>query len=294
MTNIIALSPTHWKDYELLDCGNFEKLERFGAFILRRPEPQAVWSPVYSQKEWETMTHAKFVQSGSHKGSWQTVKYFKDPWQIEYRHKSRKLIFKLSLTTFKHIGIFPEQAENWDYIMDTIDAMPGKAPNILNLFAYTGGASLAAKAARANVVHVDSIRQVVSWARDNMERSGLTDIRWTVEDAMKFVEREVKRGNKYQGVILDPPAYGIGSSGERWKLEDHLNSLLQKVALLLDHHRNFLVLNTYSMGFSSIILENLMRLNMDCGSQLETGELFLHAKSSVKLPLGVLARFRNW
>lgn len=291
---IKALTPLQWKDYSLIDCGNFEKLERFGKFVLRRPEPQAVWSPVLSPKEWQDKADVTFVASSSHKGTWETKKNFKEPWFIDYKYRSKKIGFRLALTAFKHVGVFPEQAENWDYIIKTLEEMPGSQPKVLNLFAYTGGASLAAKAAGADVVHVDSVKQVISWARENMEYSGLKDIRWTVEDAVKFVEREIKRGHTYQGVILDPPAYGLGTSGERWKLEEQINDLLQKVRKLLDPGRHFVVLNTYSMGFSSIISENLILRNFTNTNHLETGELYLQAESGVKLPLGVFARFRHW
>lgn len=292
--NILAFAPSNWQDYELLDCGNFEKLERFGKYVLRRPEPQAVWSPVKDSKFWNTRTNVSFISGSSHKGSWQTPKDFKEPWNIAYKYGGKRLVFKLMLTSFKHVGIFPEQAENWDYIIRTIQAMPGKPPKVLNLFAYTGGASLAAKAAGADVTHVDSVKQVITWARENMEISNLNDIRWTVEDAMKFVEREVKRGNHYQGIILDPPAYGIGAKGERWKLEEQINDLLVKVSALLDPARHFLILNTYSMGFSSIISENLVKTNFPQYQNLETGELYIQAESGLKLPLGVFARYHQW
>lgn len=292
--NIKAFTPENWKDYELLDCGNFEKLERFGKYVLRRPEPQAVWMPMLSEKDWESKADVTFESGSSHKGTWKTKTGFKEPWFIDYHYRHKHIGFRLALTAFKHVGVFPEQAVNWDYIIRTLENMPGKAPKVLNLFAYTGGASLAAKAAGADVVHVDSVKQVISWARDNMEYSGLKDVRWTVEDAMKFVEREVKRGNLYQGVILDPPAYGIGAAGERWKLEDQINDLLVLVSKLLDPNRHFLVLNTYSMGFSSIISENLVKRNFNKTDNLETGELYLDAKSGIKLPLGVFARFSHW
>lgn len=292
--SILALTPNHWKEYELIDCGNFEKLERFGQYVLRRPEPQALWSPGFNEKIWKERTNVVFESGSSHKGLWKKDANFNEPWSIKYKYLKTEIVFKLMLTSFKHVGIFPEQAENWDYIVRTIGNMPGKSPKVLNLFAYTGGASLAAKAAGADVIHVDSVKQVISWARENMELSNLKDIRWTVEDAMKFVEREVKRGNQYQGIILDPPAYGIGAKGERWKLEGQINDLLKMVSQLLDPQRHFLILNTYSMGFSSIISENLIKSNFAHFDNLETGELFLKATSGVKLPLGVFARLHHW
>ena len=178
------------------------------------------------------------------------------------------------------------------YISESLSMMKTNTPRFLNLFAYTGAASLAARAAGAEVYHVASIKQVVTWSRANMDRSGLTDIRWVVEDALKFVKRELKRGNKYNGIILDPPAYGHGPSGEKWKLEEQINEMMKFLCELLDENEHMMILNAYSLGFSSIIIENLLREK--AGKKLETGELFLQAKSGVKLPLGVFGRFRNF
>jgi 23S rRNA (cytosine1962-C5)-methyltransferase len=286
------LSPQNFTDYELIDCGNFEKLERFGKYITIRPEPQAVWDKALTQKEWEKKAHVKFVSQSSSSGAWKQLKEMPERWNIEYQvpaGEKRNLIFRLALTSFKHVGIFPEQAVNWDYIAESVSMIKASPPKVLNLFAYTGGASLAAKAAGADITHLDSIKQVVSWARENMELSGLTDIRWIVEDALTFVKREVKRGKKYQGIILDPPAYGHGTEGQKWKLEEMINGMMKLVMELLDEKEHFLILNTYSLGFSSLIIENLFKeIN-----GLETGELFLNATSGCKLPLGVFGRYRK-
>jgi 23S rRNA (cytosine1962-C5)-methyltransferase len=290
---MLLLTPEHWNDYELLDCGDFEKLERFGKFVLRRPEPQAVWSKVWSEKEWQQQTDITFIAKSSQAGEWKKKTPSPENWQIQYNHNNLQLKFKLGLTSFKHVGLFPEQAANWDYIYTSIKQMPVAQPKVLNLFAYTGASSLAAKAAGADVVHVDSVKQVVSWARENMELSALDNIRWTVEDAAKFVEREVKRGKKYNGIILDPPAYGIGAKGERWKLEDMINGLMADLAQLLDKDNHFFLINTYSLGFSSLILENLIHSHFPTTRNFEFGELYLQAKSGVKLPLGVLGRFNS-
>lgn len=287
------ITPKNWQQYELIDCGNFEKLERFGDYILARPEPQAIWDKKLSQSEWEKLKHAQFAQTASHKGDWKKSKKISDNWTLDYIYKNNKLSFKLALTAFKHVGIFPEQAENWDFIIDNISRFKTPQPKVLNLFAYTGGASLAAKAAGADVVHVDSVKQIVGWAKENMMLSRLNNIRWTVEDAAKFVKREVKRGRKYNGIILDPPAYGIGAKGERWKLEESINDLLKDVAQLLDPKENFMVLNTYSLGFSALIIENLINDHFSKFKNLEVGELYLNAKSGVKLPLGVFARLNS-
>jgi 23S rRNA (cytosine1962-C5)-methyltransferase len=282
----------NWKDYELLDCGDLEKLERFGNIVLRRPEPQALWQKEYSEQEWNKLADVKFIQKGSHAGEWKKNKPFSDKWQLGYKHGDLSIKFNLSLTSFKHVGIFPEQALNWDFIFNTIKKLEVEQPRVLNLFAYTGGASLAAKAAGADVTHVDSIKQVINWSRENMESSNLKDIRWVVEDALKFVKREVKRGKKYHGIVLDPPAYGIGANGERWKLEDSINEILADISNLLEE-KHFLVLNVYSLGLSPLILENLIKTNFQNVENLDLGEVYLNAKSGIKLPLGILARFNN-
>lgn len=280
----------NWSDYELLDCGDLEKLERFGKFVLCRPEPQALWKKQWTAQEWHKLTDVKFIQKGSHAGEWKKNKPVTDKWQIAYNYNNLAIKFNLSLTAFKHVGVFPEQALNWDFIFSKCKQIT--QPKVLNLFAYTGGASLAAKAAGADVTHVDSIKQVVSWSRENMELSGLADIRWVVEDALKFVKREVKRGKKYNGIILDPPAYGIGASGERWRLEDSISEILNDISHLLDD-KHFLVLNVYSLGLSPLILENLIKTNFANPQNLDLGEVYLEAKSGIKLPLGILARFNN-
>jgi 23S rRNA (cytosine1962-C5)-methyltransferase len=289
------LTPTNWVDYELIDCGAFEKLERFGQFITIRPEPQAVWDKKLSEKEWERSAHVRFVPKSSSAGEWKKLKQIPDRWNINYKigNTTSHISFRLALTSFKHVGVFPEQAVNWEYIYEAISTIKNGTevkPRFLNLFAYTGGASLAAKAAGADVTHVDSIKQVVTWASENMKLASLDNIRWVVEDALKFVKREEKRGNKYNGIILDPPAYGHGPSGEKWKLEDNINEMVKGVLNLLDE-KHFLVLNAYSLGFSSLIIENLLKEK--AGKNLETGELYLQGTGN-KLPLGVFGRFKNF
>jgi len=205
--------------------------------------------------------------------------------------------FDLALTGFKHVGVFPEQATNWDYIFESIRMIKNPNPRFLNLFAYTGGASLAANAAGAETYHVDSIKQVVSWARRNMENSGLNDIRWVVEDAVKFVKRELKRGKSYHGIILDPPAFGHGPNGESWKLEKNINEMLKDVLQLLDKEEYFLILNTYSLGFSSLIIDNMIQGDMKKldmkPDEYQTGEIYLQSEKKDILPLGVMARLRK-
>jgi 23S rRNA (cytosine1962-C5)-methyltransferase len=289
---IQLLSPLHWKDYELIDCGQFEKLERFGKYILIRPEPQAVWDKTLSEQEWEKLSHARFKPKSSSSGEWIKKSAMPERWNIAYETEDISIRFRLGLTAFKHVGIFPEQAVNWDYIGKAVKGMNIEQPKVLNLFAYTGGASLAARSAGADITHVDSIKQVVSWANENQELSGLKDIRWVVEDALKFVKREVKRGKKYNGIILDPPAYGHGPNGEKWKLEDNINEIMKDVAALADDKNFFLILNTYSLGFSSVIVENLIKTSFKGIREIETGELYLQATQGVKLPLGVFGKIK--
>ncbi|HEX5001589.1 MAG TPA: class I SAM-dependent methyltransferase [Bacteroidia bacterium] len=287
------LTPTTFTDYELIDSGDFEKLERFGSFVTIRPEPQALWDKALSVREWDKLAHVRFVAKSSSSGTWKHLREMPDRWNMKYDLRSgeshHRLQFRLALTSFKHVGIFPEQSVNWDYIYKSVLGLKTPQPKVLNLFAYTGGASLAAKAAGADITHLDSIKQVVSWARENMELSGLDNIRWMVEDAMTYVKREVKRGKKYNGIILDPPAYGHGANGEKWKLEDQLNEMMRLVFSLLDETDAFLILNTYSLGLSSLIIDNLFDTSfLKC--RYESGEIFLNSTSGQKLPLGVFGR----
>ncbi len=289
------LTPGNFPDYELIDTGDFEKLERFGKFITIRPEPQAVWSKKLSDGEWQKQAHVKFIPGSSSAGTWKKLNEMPDQWRIKYEVRSQKsevrsLDFRLGLTSFKHVGVFPEQAVNWDYIFDSINSLNVEQPKVLNLFAYTGGASLAAKAAGADVTHLDSIKQVISWAKENMQLSGLKDIRWIVEDAMTYVKREIKRGKKYHGIILDPPAYGHGPNGESWKLEDEINEMMKMIFQLLEE-KYLLILNTYSLGFSSLIIENIFKSYTK--DVFEAGELYLQSSTHQKLPLGVFGRIRK-
>lgn len=285
-------------DYELIDSGDFKKLERFGTYVLSRPEPQAIWSPALSEAEWAKRAQATFNRKSgaalyTEDGNWTLKPGMPEQWYIRYRYEGIHLSFRLGLTSFKHVGIFPEQAENWNYIYQGLKKMQVDQPLALNLFAYTGGASLAAKAAGADVVHVDSVKPVVSWARQNMEASQLSNIRWTVEDALKFARKEAKRGRKYQAIILDPPAYGRGPDGEKWLLEKHLPELLEHCSQILDPEHHLLILNLYSMGFSALIAENLIKQYFPFAKSIEPGELYIPDQANRKLPLGVFARFKQ-
>ncbi len=303
----IEFPASSWRDYELVDSGDFEKLERFGPYCLRRPEPKALWHKTMSETQWSGLCHTRFKPGAGFgkagkedSGTWERLRKMDDQWRIAYGGKvqenSPELTLRLGLTSFKHVGIFPEQAPNWDWIYTQTRLMtqkfgPEKKPRVLNLFAYTGAASLAAKAGGAEVTHLDSVRQVVTWARQNMELSGLDGIHWIVEDALKFARREAKRGNTYNGIILDPPAYGHGPDGEKWKLDECLFEMLTEINRILAPTDAFLVLNLYSNGYSAVLAETLARavFKGDIKS-LENGELVLRDRFGKVLPLSVFVR----
>lgn len=298
------LTSSYWKDYELIDTGGLEKLERFGKYTLARPEPQAVWEKSLPEAEWERISHARYrrmrgidpskLEPGE-KGDWKLKPGMPDQWMISYSYKEMHLKFRLGLTAFGHIGVFPEQAVNWNYIYDILNPLRDTrhALRVLNLFAYTGGASLASRASGAEVVHVDSVKPVVTWAKEDMEASGLNRIHWVVEDALKFARREVKRGNRYNGIILDPPAYGRGPEGEKWILQDSINEMVKSCSQLLDHEPGFFILSLYSMGFSALIADSLSRSHFGIIPDQEIGELYFTDRSGKKLPLGTFLRFKK-
>ena len=248
---------------------------------------------LWGENEWDKMASATFKleKNDTEKGRWILKKGMPEQWRINYSHKQMNFNVRLGLTSFRHIGVFPEQAPNWDFIFDTITSSKTSSSKILNLFAYTGAASLAARAAGAEVVHVDSVKPVISWARENMESSQLTDIRWVVEDALKFVQREVRRGNTYSGIILDPPAYGRGADGEKWILDDNLNEMIMLCSKLLLPKDSFLILNMYSIGFSAMVANNLINSYFKRGDKNDFGELYLADKFGKNLPLGTYLRF---
>lgn len=298
------LTPRNWTDYELIDTGGFEKLERFGRYVTARPEPQAIWNKSLPEAEWEKRADAYFRKDkrSEERGEWSCKRGMPEQWHVHYAAEGMNLRLRLGLTAFKHVGLFPEQAENWDFICRQVRETAAKLPDggngepepvrVLNLFAYTGGASLAARSVGADVTHVDSVRQVVSWSRENMEASGLDGIRWVVEDALKFVRREVKRGKRYHGIVLDPPAYGRGADGEKWILEEHINEMLALCGTLLDPQRGFIVLNLYSMGLSALLARTAMRQAAGAFSGEQFGELYFQDRAGKNLPLGVY--YRAW
>ena len=299
----IEFPSENWKDYELLDSGRGEKLERFGEYVLARPEPKALWDKTLSEDEWGRLTHTSFTPGAGFgkagkedSGTWERLRRMPDQWWIRYSGEDAPdFRLRLGLTSFKHVGVFPEQAPNWNWIFrktTSIAAATGQKPKVLNLFAYTGAASLAARCAGADVTHLDSVRQVVTWAHENQDRSGLDGIRWVIEDAMKFARREERRGNLYQGIILDPPAYGHGPDGEKWKLDECLFDMMKNVGHILDPENSFLVLNLYSNGFSAILGETVVReaLGLKSGDGLDSGELILRDKFGKNLPLSIFVR----
>ena len=303
-------SPTSaWKDYELIDCGDFCKLERFGKYITIRPEPKALWKKSMSDAEWMRLAHTQFIPGGGFStagqqdsGSWKTLKKMDEQWPITYQPLG--ITLRMGMTSFKHVGVFPEQAPNWDFIYDNTRRLvdrqgrpdrPSQPVKVLNLFAYTGGASLAARKAGADVTHLDSVKQVVTWARQNMELSRMDGIRWVVEDALKFVRREARRGNTYQGIMLDPPAYGHGPDGEKWKLDDCLYEMLCLVGQILAPKDSFLILNLYANGYSSLLADTAVRsaFNLKADADISCGELVLRDSFGKALPLSVFARLKR-
>lgn len=274
-----------WKEYELIDSGDGAKLEKFGKLVLDRPESSAVWEKKQAFKEWDKAS-ASFESTSKAAGFWKQNGKVPDSWTLGYASEENpklRIKFKLETTRFKHVGVFPEQASNWEYLAEKLN----EGDKLLNLFAYTGGASLAAKCVGADVTHVDAIRQVINWTRENMEMSGLTGIRWVVEDALKFLRREVKRGNKYTGVVLDPPTWGLGPKNEKWKLEHSLVEIVELVSQVVEPG-GFVVMNTYS-GLPPSTLETLWRRVLPNAST-ECGELCLQGRDGHLLSTGSLIR----
>ncbi len=298
---IQLLQPSSWTDYELIDSGDFEKLERFGAYVLIRPEPQAIWRRALSDDEWKRQAHARFVReqkdkyrfSDDVKGGWKKTSAMPDSWNVTYRHKDLEVVLRLALTSFGHVGIFPEQGNNWNFIHETLAGWKGAGTRVLNLFAYTGAASMVARAGGADVVHCDASRPGINWANQNMQLNKLTDIRWVYEDAFKFARREMKRGNQYNGIIMDPPPYGRGPEGEKWTLQEQLDELVSIASNLLKKDRHFFILSMYAVGLSSLVGFNVVKTHFP-DSEPEIGEFFLKSRSEKKdLPMGTFLRFRR-
>lgn len=292
MNGLEVLQP-QLADYELIDSGDGAKLERFGDRIVARPEPQALWRKSLTDDEWARLADATFVRDArsDERGQWQLAPGRPERWTMTYAYRDMQLRVRLALTGFKHVGIFPEQAANWEFIYDTLHEIgQSVSPKVLNLFAYTGVATLVARSAGAEVTHVDSVKQTVSWARDNAELSGLDGVRWIVDDALKFVRREVRRGSLYDGIVLDPPAYGRGPDGEKWTLVEGLDEMLSECAKLLKPS-GFIVLNLYSMGLSAIVARTAVHTHFGVPLREQFGELSFSDRAGKQLPLGVFYRF---
>lgn len=285
-----------WKDYEVLDAGSGEKLERWNKIILRRPDPVAIW-PIDDERDWKK-ADAIYHRSRKGGGSWEYKKPIRENWVVSYKD----LRFKISPTGFKHTGLFPEQAANWDFIMKTIreaKANSDQPIRVLNLFAYTGGATMAASKAGADeVVHLDASKGINEWAKENMELNHLEGkkIRFLVEDALKFIKREQRRGRTYQAIIMDPPSYGRGPNGEVWKLEDNIFELVYEAQKLLADDALFMIINLYTTGFPLTSLKQTMDRTIVCnhGGQVETGETLLPIrKDNALLPCGIFGRWTS-
>lgn len=279
-----------WKDYEVIDTGNGEKLERWGDIILRRPDPQIIWPKSHESKKW-TQVHGHYHRSSSGGGEWEMKKPIPERWTIRYRD----LQFYIRPTNFKHTGLFPEQAVNWAWMMDKI-SNANRPIKVLNLFAYTGGATTACAYAGAQVCHVDAAKGMVQWAKENLQLSGLGDrpVRFITDDVFKFVQREQRRGNKYDAIIMDPPSYGRGPGGETWKLEQSLYPFLETCTTIMSDNPLFLLINSYTTGLSPSVLSNLLQMTMQkkFGGTVSSGEIGLPiTDSGMPLPCGILGRW---
>lgn len=283
---VILRIANDWKDYEILDMADGRKLERWGNYVLDRPDPQIVWKEKTHPELWKK-ANAKYLRSNKGGGHWENLKDIKEAWQVKYKN----LTFNIKQMGFKHTGLFPEQAVNWDFMVDKIKNANRKI-KVLNLFAYTGGATVACAYAGADVVHVDSSKGMVSWAKENIQSSNLTDryVRFIVDDVIKFVKREIRRGNKYDAIIMDPPSYGRGANGEVWNIEDSLYDLIKLCEEVLSDNPLFFLINSYTTGMSSKVLENILSLtiNKRFKGKISSGEVGLPmTDSTLVLPCGI-------
>ena len=280
----------NWKDYEILDMANGEKLERWGDVILIRPDPQIIWKSKSFPKKWES-ANARYNRSSSGGGGWKYNKKMPENWQIKYKD----LTFNIKPMGFKHTGLFPEQAVNWDWMIAKIKNAK-RDIKVLNLFAYTGGATVACSYAGASVCHVDSSKGMTTWAKENVASSGLEKrpIRFIVDDVVKFVNREIRRGNKYDAIIMDPPSYGRGTNGEVWKFEENIADLVELCTNVLSDNPLFFLINSYTTGISSTVLEDILRLNIKKNGKFSHGEIGLPMRDSkLILPCGIYGKWEN-
>lgn len=293
MTTLSLLQPEIFPDYELLDSGNEERLERFGEYIVRKPDPQCLWKP--SLSEWRA--DAAFVKKGdSDRGEWHFNKKFPDRWQLTWQN----INFWVEPTPFKHLGVFPEQAAHWEWMQQKLQAESEKRKDkkisVLNLFGYTGIASVVCAKSGAFVTHVDGSKPAISWAKENMLLSGLGEnsIRWILEDVLSFVRREVRRGNQYDAIIMDPPVFGHGAKGETWKFNEQFPELMDLCASLLSSDAVFMIVNAYAVSASSLMLQNVMEDYLKrFGGSVLSGELVLQQKSGRLLSTGIFGRWEK-
>ena len=287
----------NWKDYEILDMANGEKLERWKDIILVRPDPQIIWNEKQFPNKWKN-ANARYDRSNTGGGHWDYKNKLPESWQVRYKN----LTFNIKPMGFKHTGLFPEQAVNWDWMIDKIlknIKNQKREVKVLNLFAYTGGATVACLSAGASVCHVDSSKGMVAWAKENVESSGLKErpVRYIVDDVIKFVNREIRRGNKYDAIIMDPPSYGRGANGEVWKFEENIGELINLCMKVLSDKPLFFLINSYTTGISSMVLENLLKINMRSNKlrgNFENGEIGIPmTNSDLILPCGIYARWES-
>lgn len=281
-----------WKDYEILDMADGEKLEKWKDILLVRPDPQIIWKQKSFPAKWKD-ANARYVRSSTGGGNWEYKKKVPEVWQVNYKN----LTFNLKPMGFKHTGLFPEQAVNWDWMINKIK-MAKRPIKVLNLFAYTGGATVACLAAGASVCHVDSSKGMVSWAKENVNASGLQErpVRYMVDDVVKFVNREIRRGNTYDAIIMDPPSYGRGTNGEVWKFEENIEGLVELCSKILSDKPLFFLINSYTTGISSTVLANIIEMHVQNKHKglLEAGEVGLPMKNSdLILPCGIFGRWES-
>ena len=280
-----------WKDYEIIDMASGEKLERWGNIKLIRPDPQIIWKNKSIPSEWKS-ANARYNRSSTGGGAWEYSKRLPESWQVKYKN----LTFNIKPMGFKHTVLFPEQAVNWDWMINKIKQSK-RDIKVLNLFAYTGGATVACLSAGASVCHVDSSKGMTTWAKENVESSGLREkpVRFIIDDVVKFVQREIRRGNKYDAIIMDPPSYGRGKNGEVWQFENNIADLVELCTQVLSDNPLFFLINSYTTGISSKVLANLLELNMKrYNGKITSGEIGLPMKNSkLVLPCGIYGRWEN-
>jgi len=281
----------NWKDYEILDMADGEKLERWGNVILVRPDPQIIWKEKTFPNKWKKI-NARYNRSKTGGGSWEYTNSLPKAWQVKYKN----LTFNIKPMGFKHTGLFPEQAVNWDWMINKIQNEKREI-KVLNLFAYTGGATVACLSAGASVCHVDSSKGMTAWAKENVVSSGLEKarVRYIVDDVFKFVSREIRRGNKYDAIIMDPPSYGRGSNGEVWKFEENIDELIKLCNKVLSDNPLFFLVNSYTTGISSTVIENILKMDLKIkNGKYSCGEIGLPmSDSDMVLPCGIFAKWEK-